>query len=60
MLVWHAGGAGFDPLGPGNFLCSPSPSEETKNQGPNIPIPTMQALICEELKDPGTPPKVIP
>ena len=35
--------------------CSSSPSEETINRGPNTPIPTMHALICEELKDPGIP-----
>ena len=29
--------------------------EETINQGPNTPIPTKHALICEELKDPGIP-----
>ena len=44
----------------GNILCSPSPSEETINRGPNTPIPTMHALICQELKDPGIPPKVVP
>ena len=37
---------GSNPLG-GNILCSPSPSEETINRGPNTPIPTMHALICE-------------
>ena len=47
---------GSNPLG-GNILCSPSPSEETINRGP---IPTTHALICEELKDPGIPPKVVP
>ena len=41
---------GSNPLG-GNILCSPSPSEETINRGPNTPIPTTHALICEELKD---------
>ena len=50
---------GLNPLG-GNILCSPSPSEETINRGPNTPIPTTHALICEELKDPGIPPKVVP
>ena len=50
---------GSNPLG-GNILYSPSPSEETINRGPNTPIPTMHALICEELKDPGIPPKVVP
>ena len=35
----------------GNILCSPSPSEETINRGPNTPIPSMHALIGEELKD---------
>ena len=47
------------PLG-GNILSSPSPSEETINRGPNTPIPTTHALICEELKDPGIPPKMVP
>ena len=41
-----------------NILCSPSPSEETINRCPNTPIPTTHTLICEELKDPGIPPKV--
>ena len=50
---------GLIPLG-GNNLCSPSPSEAAINQGPNTPNPTMHALICEELKDPGIPLKVIP
>ena len=50
---------GLNPLG-GNILCSPSPSEETINRGPNTPIPTTHALICEELKDPGIPLKVVP
>ena len=50
---------GLNPLG-GNILCSPSPSEETINRGPNTPIPTTHALICEELKDSGIPPKVVP
>ena len=48
---------GSNPLG-SNILCSPSPSEETINRGPKTPIPTTHALICEELKDPGIPPKV--
>ena len=43
---------GSNPLG-GNILCSPSLSEETINRGPNNPIPTKHALICEESKDPG-------
>ena len=47
---------GSNPLG-GNNLCSPSPLEETLNRGPNSPIHTMHALICEELKDPSIPPK---
>ena len=57
---------GSNPLGGNillhfcNILCSPSPSEETINRGPNTPIPTMHALICEELKDHGIPPKVVP
>ena len=52
---------GSNPLG-GNILCSPSPSEETINRGPNTPnpIPVTHALICEELKDPDIPPKVVP
>ena len=50
---------GSNPLG-GNILCSPSPSEGTINRGPNTPIPTTHALIFEELKDPGIPPKVVP
>ena len=33
---------GSNPLG-GNILCSPSPSEETINRGPNTPIPTTHA-----------------
>ena len=37
-----------------------SPSEETINRGPNTPIPTTHALIGEELKDPGIPPKEVP
>ena len=45
---------GSNPLG-GNNLCSPSPSEETINRGPNTPILTTHALICEKLKDPGIP-----
>ena len=56
-LAWHAGGAGFESP-QGQHLCSPSPSEETINRDPNIPIPTTHALICEE--DPGIPPKVVP
>ena len=47
---------GSNPLG-GNILCSPSPSEETINRGSNTPIPITHALICEELKDCGIPPK---
>ena len=43
---------GSNPLW-GNNLCSPSPSQETKNHGPNTSIPTINALICEKLKDPG-------
>ena len=50
---------GSNPLG-GKILCSPSPLEETINRGPNTPIPTTHALICEELKDPGIPPKLVP
>ena len=50
---------GSNPLG-GNILCSPSPSEEIINRGPITPIPTTHALICEKLKDPGIPPKVVP
>ena len=50
---------GSNRLG-GNMLCSPSPSEETINRGPNTPIPTTHALICEELKDPGILPEVVP
>ena len=42
----------------GNILCSPSSSEETISRGPNFPIPTTHALICEELKDLGIPSKV--
>ena len=49
---------GSNPL-MGNNLCSSSPSEETINRGPKIPIPTTHALICEELKDPGIPSKVV-
>ena len=59
VLPGHAGGAGFEPPR-GDILCSPSSSEETINRGPHTPIPTMHALICEELKDPGIPPKVVP
>ena len=44
----------------GNILLSPTPSEETLNPGPNTPIPTTHALICEEIKDSGIPPKVVP
>ena len=43
----------------GNILCSLCPSEETINRGPNTPIPTTHALICDELKDSGIPPKVV-
>ena len=50
---------GSNPLG-GNILCSPSPSEVTITRGPNTPIPTTHAFICEELKDPGIPLKVVP
>ena len=50
---------GSNPLR-GNILCSPGPSEETINRGPMTPIPMTHALICEELKDPGIPPKVVP
>ena len=50
---------GSNPLG-GKILCSPNPLEETINRGPNTPIPTTHALICEELKDPGIPSKVVP
>ena len=50
---------GLNPLGD-NILCSPSLLEETINRGPNTPIPMTHALICEELKDPGIPPKVVP
>ena len=57
MLVWHVAGDGFESLG-GNILCSPSPLEETVNQGPNTSIPNTQALICKELKDPDIPLKV--
>ena len=48
----------LNPLG-GNILCSPSPLEETIDLGPNTPPPTMHAFICEELKDPGIPPKMV-
>ena len=58
MLAWHAGDAGFESP-QGNILCSPSPSEETINRGPNTPIPTMHSLTCEELKDPDITPKVV-
>ena len=50
---------GSNPLG-GNILCSPSPSEETINRCLNTPIPTTHASICEKLKDPGIPSKVVP
>ena len=50
---------GSNPLGD-NILRSLSSSEETINRGPNTPIPTTHALIFEELKDPGIPPKVVP
>ena len=50
---------GSSPLG-GNILCSPSPSEETVNRDPNTSIAKTHALICEELKDPGISPKVVP
>ena len=50
---------GSNPFG-GNVSCSPSPSEETINRGPNTPIPTTHALICEELKDPDIQSKVVP
>ena len=43
-----------------NILCSPSPSEETINRGPDNPIPTTHALIWEILIDPGIPSKVVP
>ena len=49
---------GSNPLR-GNMLCSPSPLEETINRGPNTPIPMTHALICEELKHLGIPPKVV-
>ena len=62
LVVRHLPGMrkvpGLNPLG-ANILCSPSPSEETINRGPNSLIPTTHALICEELKDPGIPPKVV-
>ena len=57
-LAWHAGGAGFESPR-GNILCNLSSPEETINRGPNTPIPTTRALIYEELKDPGVPPKVV-
>ena len=50
---------GSNPLG-GNILCSPSPLKETINRGPNTPITTTHALICEELKDPCITPNVVP
>ena len=59
VLAWHAGGAGFQSPR-GQHLCSPSPLEDTINRGPNTPNPMMHAYICEELKDPGIPPKVVP
>ena len=49
---------GSNPLW-GNNLCSPSPLQETKNHGPNTSIPTINALICEKLKDPGISSKVV-
>ena len=62
-MVWRLPGMrevpGSNPLG-SNILCSPNPSEETLNRGPNTPIPTIHTLISEELKDPGIPPKVVP
>ena len=51
--------SGSNPLG-GNILCNPTPSEKTINRSPNNAIPTTHALICEELKDPGNSPKVVP
>ena len=59
MFVWHVGGARFESP-QGQHFCSPSYSEETINQGPNTPIPTKHALICEKLKDPGIPSKEFP
>ena len=56
-LAWHTGGAGFESLG-SNILCSPNPSEETINRGPNTSISTTHALITKELKDLGIPLKV--
>ena len=50
---------GSNPLG-GNILCRPSSLEETINRGPNTPFPTTHTSICEELKDPGIPKKVVP
>ena len=44
----------------GNILCSPIPSKEIINRGPNTLIPATHALICDELNDPGIPPKVVP
>ena len=55
--MWEV--AGSNPLRY-NFLCSPSPSEETINRSPNTPFPTTHAMKCEELKDPGIPPKLVP
>ena len=52
---------GSNPLGgTGNILCSLSPLKETINRGPNTLIPTTHALICDEFKYPGIPPKVVP
>ena len=63
MVVWRLPGMkevpGSNPL-EGNILYNPSPSEEIINRGPNTPIPTTHTLICEELNDPGIPPKVVP
>ena len=60
-MVQHLPGmrevSGLNPLR-ANILCSPSPLEETVNQGPNTSIPNTQALICKELKDPDIPLKV--
>ena len=50
---------GLNPF-EGKILCSPSPSEETINRGPDTPNPTTHALTCEELKDPDIPQKVVP
>ena len=35
---------GSNPLG-GNILCSPNPSEETINRGPNTPIPIVVVVV---------------